>query len=323
MNESVGLSLVREAMQPAAKFVFDSLKDLVEHCKKFSIMLHLEWLGHDVLDPEHGSLTPLFRAIALPPTIHDPFCKDGVIGQISDLWITEKARSELSKEIERDDSDIRRLWIKPIERTFLYLDVSDFSKYPAGHQALIINSIAAITRDQQLWEATHTTFLFGKWEAMICTGDGYIFVFNEPAASTYFGGYLAFLIETMVAKRMLPVEFHFRMGINTGPVYTFWDPDRNKWNYVGEGINGGQRVLDAVGKDTDDVVFISDYVRQEIIAQRERFHLAHKIIFNLHSRGRRLDKHGKPWRVYELNHSAMCGAELPPGVRDSQRESGN
>ena len=55
-----------------------------------------------------------------------------------------------------------------------------------------------------------------------------------------------------------------------GPVYTFWDTGRGAWNYIGEGINGGNRVLGVIGKDQDDVVFVSAEVRQELIESVSR-----------------------------------------------------
>src|SRR5439155_21171504 len=94
-------------------------------------------------------------------------------------------------------------------------------------------------------------------EAQICIGDGYIYVFSEPDRAAYFAGCLAYLIELQVARERLPIDFHFRIGVHVGPVFCFWDPDRDKWNYIGDGINGGQRVLAAIGKEKDDVVYVS------------------------------------------------------------------
>jgi class 3 adenylate cyclase len=250
----------------------------------------------------------------LPTTVFDPFASVGLFKKSSNLWITEEIRTEFAKEIEREDSELRRLSTRPIERSFVYFDVSDFSKHPDGQQALVVNSISGIVSDHFLWETMYAREIFQAYEAMLCTGDGYIFVFNEPSQATYFGAHLALIIETMVAKKGLPVEFHFRIGIHTGPVFSFWDFDRAKWNYIGDGINGGKRVLDAVGKETDDVVFISDKVKESIVAQRHKSSLASKIVPHWQNRGRRLDKHGKPWRVFELNHGALCGPELPPSL---------
>jgi class 3 adenylate cyclase len=119
------------------------------------------------------------------------------------------------------------------------------------------------------------------------------------------------LVEVLVANRWLPVDFHFRMGIHCGPVYTFWDQGRNGWNYIGEGINGGNRVLSAMGKEYDDTLYISAEVRQRLMATVDQFHSRAHILKHLHSRGRRLDKHGRSWRVYEVNHSAVCSDDLP------------
>ena len=94
-----------------------------------------------------------------------------------------------------------------------------------------------------------------------------------------------------------------------GLVRTFWDPGRRDWNYIGDGINGGQRVLSAIGKDADDVVFVSGQVRQRVLggALGADAHTepGRSVITHLQNRGRRLDKHGYPWRVYQLNHSSL------------------
>jgi hypothetical protein len=95
-------------------------------------------------------------------------------------------------------------------------------------------------------------------------------------------------------------EFHFRMGLHVGPVRWFWDPRYQRWNYVGQGINGGNRVLSAIGKETDDVVFVSGDVRAAIRAEQ----VGSTLPKFMHNRGRRADKHNRLWRVYELNHSA-------------------
>src|SRR5262249_23098152 len=132
-----------------------------------------------------------------------------------------------------------------------------------------------------------------------------------PLDGTYFAAYLAELIETLIAHDKLPVEFHFRMGVHVGKVYCFWDPGRKGWNFIGEGINGGNRVLAAVGKEQDDVVFISGQVRKALLAVRQSHHLAPNILRCLINRGRKEDKHKNHWRVYELNHTALCGKEMP------------
>ena len=74
-------------------------------------------------------------------------------------------------------------------------------------------------------------------------------------------------------------------------------------------------VSGAVGKQTDDVVFISAAVRQAVQNLYRQRTQAREVINNLQNRGRRKDKHGNPWRVYELNHAALCNADLPSELR--------
>jgi class 3 adenylate cyclase len=155
----------------------------------------------------------------------------------------------------------------------------------------------------------------GLEKPMLCIGDGYIFVFESPLDGAFFAAYLAELIEALVAHQRLPVDFHFRMGVHVGEVYTFWDPGRKDWNYIGEGINGGNRVLAAVGKEQDDVVFISGQVRKAIYPLKQTNSLAVEVLNCLTNRGRKEDKHKNPWRVYELNHSSLCGNLVPAEFR--------
>ena len=77
---------------------------------------------------------------------------------------------------------------------------------------------------------------------MLCIGDGYIFVFDDSVSATYFAAFLAQLVESMISNKRI-VEFHFRMGVHVGKVFGFYDIGRDGWNYVGDGINGGNRVL--------------------------------------------------------------------------------
>ena len=126
------------------------------------------------------------------------------------------------------------------------------------------------------------------------------------------------------------------MGVHVGEVYCFWDLGRGQqrnsddektddektddeirgdWNYIGDGINGGNRVLSAIGKGTDDVLFISGAVRKKLM-DSPFTNDKKDLIDNLHNRGRRKDKHGKPWRVYEVNHTAAKWARIPDVLSD-------
>jgi class 3 adenylate cyclase len=229
--------------------------------------------------------------------------RDGIAaGDEPFLMVTKSVVQELTAELNDENSAARRLSSWPIERSFVYIDVSDFSKYEAGQQALIINTITRLVHYDEFWTAD----IFKCFEAMLCIGDGYVFVIRDAVQATSFAANLAHVIELIVAKEMVPVEFHFRMGVHSGPVYSFWDPGRKDWNYAGAGINGGNRVLSAIGKETDDVLFVSDAVRSKIIAQGDQTSFYRNLIPNLQNRGRRADKHGKLWRVFEVNHTGVA-----------------
>ncbi len=82
-----------------------------------------------------------------------------------------------------------------------------------------------------------------------------------------------------------------------------YDRGRKGFNYIGKGINGGERVLSAIEKTTDDVVFFSAVVRKELEALGRPDGHVERILQSLENKGRRQDKHGNPWRVYQMNHT--------------------
>jgi class 3 adenylate cyclase len=236
---------------------------------------------------------------------------DGIVGADSRLWMPEELDRILAEELDDEASGIRRLSNWPIRRAFVYTDVSDFSEFRPGQQALVVNGLAGIARRHDFWKGDPLADgAIANLETTLCIGDGYIFVFKNSAHATYFAAHLAALIELLGAKTLLPVEIHFRMGVHVGPVYCFWDQGRNDWNYIGEGINGGQRVMSVIGRETDDVVFISSRVRQDLLASSDGDGSARLILSNLQNRGRRQDKHGNPWRVYEVNHANLISDSL-------------
>ena len=231
------------------------------------------------------------------------------------LAVSLKVYHSINTDLAKEENDARRISSLTIDRTFVYLDISDFSKHSPAQQAVVINSLISIVHSQSLWSTGYPAQLPTEIEAMLCIGDGYIFVFDDATKGTFFGAYLATLIDVMMAKKRLPVDFHFRMGVHSGPVYTFWDPGRGDWNYIGKGIIGGNRVLNAVGKAFDDVMYVSDEVRHWIISNDTGDYPNPAILENLHNRGRKEDKHRNPWRVYELSHTALCRQWLPPELR--------
>jgi class 3 adenylate cyclase len=290
---------------------------LVEHCKKHGIMLYAN-RGFSSIGPislQAFAFCNLDQAWAWS-SLGGELDRGGLTGHPTNKVISQQLRSDLDRDVQNEDSKVRRISSIPIDRTFAYLDISDFSKYKPGQEALIINSLIQVVHEESFWTGLGKG-VFLKFEAMLCIGDGYIFVFKDPMEGAYFAAYLAQLIETLVANKLLPVEFHFRMGVHVGPVYSFWDPGRKDWNYIGDGINGGNRVLAAVGKDQDDVVFLSGQVRHAIFALQRTRTKASNLLGCLINRGRKADKHGNPWRVYELNHTALCGNEIPEQFRKS------
>jgi class 3 adenylate cyclase len=213
----------------------------------------------------------------------------GAWAAMSELAVTPALLSEIHDELRKDTSDIRKRSTRLIERSFVYIDISDYSKMPDGLQLLVVMALIQLADGAQ-------TIRNELAEAQLCIGDGYIYVWPDAVAAMRFAGNLALAIERAVAGDTAP-EFHFRIGVHTGPVRWFRDPGRDGWNYAGSGINGGNRVLSAIGKDTDDVVFVSSTVRQAVLRSGSGLETT------LLNRGRKVDKHGNPWRVYELNHA--------------------
>jgi class 3 adenylate cyclase len=309
---------------PRRTHYFADRDRLVEHCKVVGQVIYTcphhpgERHEIDTVNLLHwGDFFSLPVAEAPPDGDGRP-TQDGVARAPSKTFVTGGLLGALQDELARGDenSPVRRLSTWPIDRAFVYADVSDFSRYPAGQQVLVINSIVSTVRDRLLWSTALASEARQNIETAICIGDGYIFVLKDPALATYFAAYLARLIEVLVARGETPVGFHFRMGVHCGPVYSFWDPGRKDWNYIGDGINGGQRVLGAVGKETDDVVFVSGQVRQRINAADRGDSPYPQILAALHNRGRKADKHGNPWRVYEVNHTGLTAGGFPASLRE-------
>jgi hypothetical protein len=261
---------------------------------------------------------------------------DPGLAQMRSKWIVDRGDlGALNGQLADESSDVRRISSWPIERCFVYIDVSDFSLHRAGQQALVIRSIISMVRNWNYWNTGFSLFAFQAIEAMLCIGDGYIFVLKDPKYAVWFAAHLANLIEIRVSRRSEPVDFHFRMGVHSGPVYCFWDwgrggpedsnerlvnpttmerNERGDWNFIGEGINGGQRVLAAAGKEIDDVLFVSGEVKSKLTAEDDGTSPCRAILDSLVNRGRRTDKHGKYWRLYEVNHAQLCGKQMPAAV---------
>ncbi len=311
---------------------FASPNNLIEYCKRQGKML---WVKMDVygnhdygisdgLYPalERISITPqkpqngFGRLRIAAPNVNNAEDPTGITYEEVFLYATWTAIESMKRELLNDESDARRISNLPITRSFVYIDVSDFSRFPPGQQALVINSIVRVVQDEELWLPGIAKKALRGLEAQICIGDGYIYVFKDPEDAVYFASCFGHYIERLIAQqvtRLVPVEFHFRMGIHSGPVYCFWDPGRKDWNYIGDGINGGQRVLAAAGKDKDDVIYVSGELRKALHSKKPFDSNLVAIRRCMQNRGRHLDKHGNPWRIYEINHDDLvtpCIGEL-------------
>jgi hypothetical protein len=302
---------------------FSDKLPMIEHCKRWGSMIYSQpELPHDghrfargeIIHGPHGpAYYGLLQAVALPPG-SGPTAPGGVTARPSNVFVTRRLFDDMQNRLAQEDDPIRRLSTCTIDRCFVYIDISDFSKYPPGQEVLIVNSILGVTEEPRYWTPGPALQAWHAVETKMCIGDGYIFVLRDPMLAVYFAAYLAQVLEVMVARRRMPVDFHFRMGVHIGPVYSFWDPGQKDWNYIGDGINGGQRVLSAIGKETDDVLFISGQVRQALTANNDDGDPYPRILASLQNRGRRADKHGMPWRVYEVNHSQLI-RDLPSFLR--------
>jgi class 3 adenylate cyclase len=301
---------------------FSDLNSLIEHCKQRGIMIFVHRededtdptlvLGGEILyQPQNQAFETTFRLLC--QTVEDTdkvfhHETDGIRGKATNICVSPNLWAAIAAGIQNAGSPVRRLVSWPISRVFAYVDVSDFSTMPPGQQALVINSIISLV-DKGAWNDAVAP---RDYEAKLCIGDGYIFVFSNALHAVEFAAQFARLVEVLGAKKLLPVEFHFRMGVHIGDVYSFWDTGRNGWNYIGHGINGGQRVLAAVGKESDDVVYVSEQVRRKIIADSDGTQRFINAIMHMSNRGRKADKHGKMWRVYELNCSGIT--QLVPAL---------
>jgi hypothetical protein len=269
----------------------------------------------------------LMRAVAIRPEDEGPQNPTGIRSEYTLFWVPRTLFETLS-DVFAQGNEEDALWCvssHPVKRAFVYLDVSDFSEFPPGQEALVVNSLVWLTGDPGFWSYEPAAEALRDLEAQLCIGDGYIYVFRNPLMATFFAAYLAELIQQLVGRRRemgprgLHVEFHFRMGVHYGLVYRFYDPGRERWNYIGDGINGGNRVLSVIDKKYDDVLFVSDAVLNEFIARRPDRDPYRQVRNCMENRGRQDDKHGKPWRVFLLNHTQLCEAIVQDVLGHPQR----
>jgi len=300
--------------------------ELVQFCKDGLRMLHavnnLHGDNRIALSRnlfEHEDATQLWHLYFASPNFESTQPFQVVNARMHDqpatsLIVTSQLLGELDKSIASDTSELRWASSWPINRTFVYLDISDFSTdFSPGQQILILNSLGNILKDPTFG----TSHFFGAasggplpsfLEAMICVGDGYVFACRNTSGALILASLLAMCIEQMRADQLI-VPFYFRMGIHVGEVNRFWDIGRKDWNYMGDGIIGSRRVLEAIGKDIDNVIFVSDAVQNAILQSHSQLTIRASMLGAFSNRGRRYDKHRRAWRVYELDHMKLT----PPG----------
>jgi class 3 adenylate cyclase len=302
---------------PTEAVLFFDHQTLADFCTFWGVMLHTTgttFTAGERVTVAGRRWVSLRRAVAVRPEDEGPQNPSGVTSGITGMWVPEPLLASMS-DVLVGDNDKDPLWCvstHSVMRAFVYLDVSGFSKYPPGQEALIINTLVRLATSLRGWSLPDAVTARESMEAQLCIGDGYIYVFPDPLKATLFASWMAELIQQMVARRNrmgltgLPVAFHFRIGVHYGAVYRFWDPGRERWNYIGDGINGGNRVLSVIDKKYDDILFVSDAVVHEFIARGPHTSIYANVRNCLENRGRQEDKHGKPWRVYLLNHTKLC-----------------
>src|SRR5687767_12251257 len=114
----------------------------------------------------------------------------------------------MNGELPDGGSAVRCLSTVAVDRTFIYVDVADFSTHDEVEQVLIINSLVWMTGHSLLWPLdSEAQKARRRCEASLCIGDGYIFAFRGPEQAVYFASYLANLIEVLRARGRVP-RFH-------------------------------------------------------------------------------------------------------------------
>jgi hypothetical protein len=117
--------------------------------------------------------------------------KSGFSSGNSHAAVTRETLDQLNDELIDEKNEVRRVSSWTVLRCFVYLDVSDFSKMPAGHQVLVINSIVRAVDNASYWEPPAAREAKADLEAQICIGDGYIFVLRDPWKAAFFAAYVA------------------------------------------------------------------------------------------------------------------------------------
>ncbi len=184
---------------------FDTIESLINHCKNKSIILGVDGTVHpsrvhvNAQSLENGvQVFELMVAFATDANswTHGMHLR-GIDWIQSGLMVSNELLRQINNELSNPDSDIRRLSSWPIEQSFVYFDISDYTTMPHSHQLM------AITYLNELLDDTVRRGRYSQLRSLVETklsiGDGFIFVVGEAMIAAEFAAHLANLIENAVA----------------------------------------------------------------------------------------------------------------------------
>ncbi len=176
---------------PPIHVLFETRDELVQYCKDHVVKLVVRREDSRRDAPGHGrsAETPQGTGrIFNLPTAFAPWpgsvvegVVDGIVGAESNLWVIDPLERLLAAELDDEASDIRRLSNLPIRRAFVYADISDFSEFQPGQQALMVPALAGIvrrrflrgvTRPEPAWPGRCGGFVRGTRTALTCRQRG-------------------------------------------------------------------------------------------------------------------------------------------------------
>ena len=123
-----------------------SKEELIQYSKEYS----RNFVGNKTLDfgisynPKGGAFVGTFQGEFVNLT------RTG--GGRSKVWLKKELNEELGADMMDDTSDIRRISDIPITRSFVFVDVSDFSEFTPMEQLLVVSSLANIVKRKDIWE---------------------------------------------------------------------------------------------------------------------------------------------------------------------------
>src|SRR5262249_1679456 len=139
---------------PPGSHVFLHPDPLVDFCKKAGFLLHClppgDFTAGDPIYPDNP-LRALFMTWARKGVPGQSDNQQGTTPHSLDWWGPPEVLEVLNQALRDEGSSVRRVSSWPIVRTFVYLDISDFSKFSPLEEALIINSLVWVVDQGQFW----------------------------------------------------------------------------------------------------------------------------------------------------------------------------